>query len=99
MIQVPRVHGHAANLEFTFDKLVIANCSAHLIEPNREVRVLHLPGQRVLHGLSDSFGSVDVPLVSLTEQWCEERKAMNVVPMGMADEYVSAQGRACAGGQ
>jgi hypothetical protein len=85
MVHVLRPDPQIADLEITFDQLVIADLGAHLIEPHREIDILHLPSQSVVQGLPKPFGSVDVPFVSRREKGIKEGDALNVIPMSMTD--------------
>jgi len=65
---------------------VIADLGPHLIEPHGEIDILHLAGQRVVQGLTEALGGIDVPLVSGPEEGSKEGNALNVIPMGMGNE-------------
>jgi hypothetical protein len=89
MVHVSRFDSYIGDLKIAFDELVVTDLGAHLIEPHREISVLHLSGQRVLHGLPEPLRRVDVPLVARLEKWGKEWNSLNVIPMRMTKEYVA----------
>ena len=89
MVHVSRFDSDIGDLKIAFDELVITDLGAHLIEPHREISVLHLSGQRVLHGLPEPLGRVDVPLVSRLEKWGKEWNSLDVIPMRMTKENMA----------
>jgi hypothetical protein len=85
MVHVVRPHPQIANLEITFDQLVVADLGTHLIEPDGEVDILHLPSQDVVQGLPEPFGSVNVPFICRMQKGIKEGDALDVIPMCVAD--------------
>jgi hypothetical protein len=79
------------NIEGTLDEVVIANLGATLIECDREIGIPHLPGQGFTQGLAKALRAIDVPFVAGHKKWSEEWDALDVIPMGVADQDVAAQ--------
>src|SRR5262249_60228418 len=90
MVEIARRHLDVVDLEGALDQVVIADRGAELVECDREITVLHLPGERFAQGLAESFGAINVPFVARLEQRREEWNALDVIPMGMTDQDVSA---------
>src|SRR5262249_60448663 len=66
---------------------------AALRERDREIRVLHLSRQGHLELLAETPRGVDVPLVAAGEEGGEERESLDVIPMRVRDQEVTAQRR------
>jgi hypothetical protein len=79
------------DIEGAFNKIVIMNCSFELIRRYGKISVLHLTGERFAQGLAETFGTVDVPLIARHKKRGEERDALDVIPMRVTDEDVTAQ--------
>ena len=62
---------------------------AHL---DREIRVLHLTGHRLFETALEADRRVDVQLGAGQERGDEEGKALDVIPVGVADEEVEPDG-------
>ena len=88
VIQVLRLDQHVADAEEAFLELGEVDARAQIAQLDGEVRVLHLPGHRFLEALLKAERRVDVELDAGNEGRNEERKALDVIPMGMADEKV-----------
>src|SRR5262245_64003812 len=91
MVQVMSDDFDVVDVEGAFDKIMIANCSSELIRRDGKVGVLHLTGERFAHGLVKTLGTVNVPLVARYEERGEERDPLNVIPVRVADEDMTAQ--------
>ena len=91
MIQVLGGNLDVVDLEGALDQVVIANPGAALIERDREVGILHLPGKGLTQGLAEAVRAVDVPFVAGHEQRREERDALDVIPVRMADQDMAAR--------
>ena len=89
MIHVLCSDRDVAKLKVTFDQFVIADLGAHLIQPHRKIRIPHLPGERILQGLSEPFGRVDVPFVARNEERSKKGNTLNMIPMGMTDQNMA----------
>ena len=86
MVHVLRSDNHVADSEITFGQLVKMDLRAHLIEAHGEIGILHLPSERVLQGLPQPFGSIDVPFVSWDKERSKEGNSLNMIPMSVADK-------------
>ena len=93
VVQVTGCHPRLVNHETALDQVVVTQRRAHRIEVDREIGVLHLPGQRFPQRRAKAARRIHVPLVGPVEQRCEERETLDMVPVGMADEDVAAQRR------
>ena len=82
-----------------FHKVMIPDLGSTLIQRNRKVVVLHLPGQNLTQRFPDPFGAVYVPFVPAHEKRKKEWDALDVVPMRVADKDVPAQGLSVVGDQ
>ena len=79
------------NLERAFDKIVIMNCSSELIRCYGKISVLHLTCERFAQGLVETLGTVNVPVIASHKKRGEERDALDVIPMRVTDEDMTAQ--------
>ena len=93
MVQVTGCHPRLVDHETAFNQVVVTQRRAHRIEVDREIGVLHLPGQRFLQRRAKAARRIHVPLVGAVEQRREERETLDMVPVGMPDEDVAAQRR------
>jgi hypothetical protein len=91
MIQIVGGDFDIVDIEGALNEVVIANPSSALIEWDREIGVLHLPGQGFTQGLAETLRSVYVPFVTGHKKRSEEWDALDVIPMRMADHEVAAQ--------
>jgi len=78
-------------MEGAFDKIMITNCSHELIGCDGKVCVLHLTGECFAQGLVETLGTVNVPLVARHEERGEEWDPLNVIPVSVSDEDMTAQ--------
>src|SRR5258708_20386512 len=79
------------DIECAFDKIVIMNCGFELIRRYGKISVLHLTCERFAQGLVETLGTVDVPLIARHKERGEERDALDVIPMRVTDEDMTAQ--------
>ena len=79
-----------ADLEGALDQVVVPGGRAELFQRDREVGVLHLPGQRLLEPVAEPSRRVDVPLAAGLEEGREEREPLDVIPVGVGDEEMAA---------
>ena len=93
MIEILGDHPHAAEREAALDKVVIADGGAELRQGDGEIGVLHLPGQGSFQLLSQAARSIDVPFVARAEEGREERESLDVIPVRVRDEKMSARRR------
>src|SRR5262249_6678919 len=91
MVQVMSGDFDVVDIEGAFDKIVIMNCSSELIRCYGKISVLHLTCERFAQGLVETLGTVDVPLIARHKERCEERDALDVIPMRVTDEDMTAQ--------
>jgi hypothetical protein len=91
MIQIAGGNLDIVYIEGALDEIVIANLSSALIECDREIGILHLPGQAFTERLAESLGAVYVPFVAGDKKWSEEWNALDMIPMGVADQDMAAQ--------
>src|SRR5712692_4487397 len=88
-----------ANAELTFNQIMEADGGAKLLEGHRKIGVLHLPGQRGLQVVSPAPWRIEIPLTSRNEERREKRESLNMVPVRVGDQQVSAHGRSSRGKQ
>src|SRR5207247_711568 len=85
-----RLHAHLSDAEEALVELRVVDTAPQLTELDGEVRVLHLPGHRLLEAPLEAARRVDVQLGPGQERGDEERDALDVVPMRVADEEVES---------
>src|SRR5712691_2685157 len=98
MIEILGDHAHPAECVAALDEVVIADGGAELLQGDGKVGVLHLPGQGSFQLLSQAARRIDVPFVARTEEGRKERKSLDVIPVRVRGEEMSALRRP-AGGQ
>ena len=96
MVQVLRGDFDTVDLKGAFLEFHEADVGGHVVELNGEVRVFHLAGDDVLELFVEVHGAVDREFVAGDERGHEEGEAVDVVPVGMAEEDVGAHGAAAA---
>src|ERR1019366_5865854 len=64
----------------------------HRPEVHREVRVIHLPRERLLESPRDVVPAVKMKHVARDERRLEEGEALDVVPVNVAEEHVRREG-------
>src|SRR5262245_66529328 len=69
-------------------QLMVSDLGAELVQLYRGVGILHLTFESLAQRLAHSLGGVKVPFVTSGKEWSEERDALDVVPMRMADKNV-----------
>src|SRR5262245_19747439 len=72
-----------------FDQVVVVNGGTELLELQREIRILHLPGQRLAQRRSQSARRIAVPFIPGPKERSEERQSLYMIPVGMTDENVA----------
>ena len=92
VVQELRLDQHAADAEEPLVELREVDARAQVAHLDREVRVLHLAGHRLLEPALETDRRVDVQLGARQERGDEERKALDVIPVGVADEEVEPKG-------
>src|SRR5262245_28814818 len=91
IVQVMSGEFYFVNFERAFDKIVIMNCRSELIRCYGKISVLHLTCERFAQGLVETLGTVDVPVIASHKKRGEERDALDVIPMRVTDEDMTAQ--------
>src|SRR5262245_27908528 len=91
MVQVMSDDFDVVDVEGTFDKIVIAGWSSEWSRRCGKGGVLHRTGERFAHGLVKTLGTVNVPLVARHEERGEEWDPLDVIPVRVADEDMTAQ--------
>src|SRR5690242_6069304 len=81
----------AVDIEGAFDKIVVMDCSSELIRCYRKISVLHMTSERFAQGLVETLGTIDVPWIARHKKWSEEWDALDVIPMRVTDEDMTAQ--------
>jgi hypothetical protein len=87
------------DIEGAFDKIVIMNCSSKLIRGYGKISVLHLTCECFAQGLVETLWTVDVPVIASHKKRGEERDALDVIPMRVTDEDMTAQALGAFGHQ
>ena len=67
-----------------FDQVVVAHLGRTSFRRDREVLVLHLPGEHLSSVRTSPRGPEHIPLAAGDEQGREERKPVDVIPDGCA---------------
>src|SRR5262249_36714745 len=88
MGQILRYHAYATYPQLTLGEVVETDCGAELCERDGKVAVLHLSRQGPFELLAERARGVDIPCVAGDEERREERKALDVIPMGVGDHQV-----------
>ena len=96
MMQVLRSDVDVADLQRSLDQIMVVQRRTEFLERDREIRGLHLSGQRLAKRRADASRTVDVPLVTGNEERCKEGEALNVIPMGVTDQDVAVDRRRSA---
>ena len=91
VVEIARGHLDVVDPQPSLDQLMIADRRAELLDAHWKIGVLHLAGERVAQCLAEAARRVDVPFMPGLEQRPEERDALDVVPVGVADQDMAAQ--------
>ena len=97
VVQIPRLDIDLAEPERALDEIMIAGRGAKVLQTDRKVGLLHLPGESIAQGVAEAVGPVDVPFIAGHEQRREEWQALDVVPVGVTDQEVTAYGAGAHG--
>jgi hypothetical protein len=97
MVEIAGGDAHRVQVEHAFRQLVVPDGRGELAQRDRKVRALHLAAQDLLQRATDLARRIDVPLAARHEQRGEERKPLDVVPVGMGDQQVAADGTGVGG--
>ena len=90
---------HAVNLFTPLVDVPIFNLRTELGKLNREVGIFHLPGKHVGKGTVGTLWSANSKPVARNEKGNEERKPLNVIPVGVAEQNGGGDGFRCVGHQ
>ena len=90
MVEVLCSRAQTLDCKRALDKVVKANRRTQLLERDREIRVLHLTGQGCFQALAEPAGGIDIPFVPRNEQRRKEGQALDVIPMRMRYEQMTA---------
>ena len=90
MIEVAAGNLDVPNPQPSLDELAIANCGAELLKGYGKVGRLHLASQSLPQALVEAARPVDVPLKAGNEKWRKKWNTLNVVPVGVADQNMTA---------
>ena len=93
MMQVLRGDVDVTDLQRPLHEIMVVQRGAKFLEGDRKIRGLHLSGQRLAQRRADATRTIDVPLVTANEKRCKKGKALNVIPMRVADQDVAVQRR------
>ena len=96
MIEISRGNFYVADIEAALEQVMVANGGAEAVERDREIGVLHLPGERLTQGRAKAFWTINVPFGAIAEKRSEKRDALDMIPMRVADQDISAFRRAPA---
>src|SRR6266853_4582869 len=91
MIQIMGGDFDIVDIEGALNEVVIANLGFALIERDRKIIILHLPGQGFTQGLAEALRAVYVPFVIGHKKRSEEWDALDMIPMRMANQDMAAQ--------
>ncbi len=70
----------------SFLQIMKAHLSAHIGEVDREARIVHLASEGLLEGMGDVIAAVHVKAIALDERGREKGKALDVIPMHVAEK-------------
>ena len=90
VVEILRGDAHVADREPALDHFVKMHVRGERVQRDREVGIIHLPGEHVAQRLAEAARAVDVPLVARDEERREERQTLNVIPVRVRDQDVAA---------
>ena len=96
MVQIARFDRDIFDDKAPLAKVVVAHRRPECLGRYREIGIFHLAGQGLLERLAKPLWSVNIPFVSRDEERREKGNALDVIPMGMADQHMPARGLAFA---
>jgi len=89
MVEASTGHHHIVDFEVgSVVKLAEGHVGARLVKGNREEWGIDLQGEHAAQVLVVALASVHEELVAGAVEWREERQALDVVPVGVADKEV-----------
>src|SRR4030095_13451033 len=89
MIQILRGHADAPDLEHALCQIVEPDFGVEGRQRDREILVGHLASKARLDLSAVATWGIDLPDVIRDEERRKERKALNVIPMGVTDEEMT----------
>src|SRR4030095_5809700 len=92
VVQVTGGDLNRAEVKGALGELVVADRGAELAKCHREILVLHLPGEGILQALPQTLRRVDVPFVSRDKERRKKRKTLDVVPVRVSEQEMTANG-------
>jgi hypothetical protein len=93
VIQVAGPDRDVSDPKGSFYQLMVSDLCAELVQLYRKIGILHLAFESVAQRLAHSLGGVKVPLIASRKERSEERDALDVVPMRVADKNVPLKSR------
>ena len=91
MVEIARLDRDIVDHEAPFAQVVVAHGCAEGLGRDREIGVFHLPGECVLERFAEALRRVEIPLVAGNEERREERDALDMIPVGVADQHMPAR--------
>jgi hypothetical protein len=96
MVQVLGGDTDTSEVKYPLCQIVKMHLSLQRLERDREILVGHLSGETRLQLLAAASGCVEFPDVAGDEQRREERKPLDVIPVGVPNEKMAMDwGRMC----
>jgi hypothetical protein len=89
VIQVAGFDEHIADAKESFSQFRVVDPARKVLELYRKIRVLHLASDRILEAALKSNGGANVELESRKESRRKKRKALDVIPMSVADQKMN----------
>src|SRR6516162_6693854 len=93
MIQVAGCDREVRDFKGSFYELVVSDFCTKFVQLHGKVRILHLSFEGVAQRAAHSFWGIKVPCVARREERSEERYALDVVPVRMANQDMTAERR------
>src|SRR5262245_5483383 len=93
MIQWQTLHQDAPNFLAPIVEVVGTDFGPERSEPDREVIRLHLAGQKLKKAAVTLLGAVDQETISGHIGWAKKGKTLDVVPVRVAEQQVTGNGR------
>src|SRR5262245_41818710 len=90
VVQVTGSDPNGAKIKSALAKLVVTNRGVELTKRHREILVFHLPGECIFKPLPQTQRRVDVPFVAWNEKWRKKRKTLDVVPVRVSEQEMTA---------
>ena len=99
MVHVVGDNTRPAEAELTFNQIMKTDGGAKLLDGHRKIGVLHLPGQSCLQVVAPAPWRIEIPLIAGNEERREKREPLDMVPVRVGDQQVSAHGLRSRGKQ